>query len=70
MQWPIEALKLVNEGLGSSQVKVSMEECVLNLLWFLKRAASKILILKKNKQTGENRAHANSLTQTQTRAFL
>lgn len=68
MQWPIEVLKLMNEGLGSNQIKMSMEECDLNLMWFLKRAASKILILKK--KTGENRAHANSLTQTQTRAFL
>lgn len=49
MQWPIEVLKLMNEGLGSNQIKMSMEECDLNLMWFLKRAASKILILKKNR---------------------
>lgn len=57
----------MNEGVGSNQVKESSEKRALKLSRFLKEPRVKSYI-KKNGET--EKAHANSLTQTQTRVFL
>lgn len=57
----------MNEGVASNQVKESSEKRALKLSRFLKEPRVKSYI-KKNGET--EKAHANSLTQTQTRVFL
>ena len=47
MQWPIKVLKLMNEGVGSNQVKGSSEKRALKLSRFLKEPRVKSYIKKK-----------------------